>query len=108
MESMPVKQVIDGRLYDTQKATCVASCDNGLSAGDSSHLSELLHVTSKGVFFIAGEGGPSTRWCVQVGYSTSGSEGIIALSEREALRWCEVSKIDADTIVKNFPSIVEA
>lgn len=97
-----MKQVIDGLTYNTETAQEVGSWDNGLGRNDFNNCSETLYKTKNGRFFLAGEGGPMTRWSQPAGNMTSGGSGIQALTPEEALIWCEQHGIDADTIAEHF------
>ena len=97
-----MKQVINGKTYNTDTATEIANYDNGLGGSDFRHCDESLYVTKKGNYFIAGVGGPLSRWAQPCGNMTSGGSGIIAYSNSEALDWCESHDVDADVICKYF------
>lgn len=84
-----MKRIINGKTYNTQTATEIAHYSNGLGGGDFRNFSESLYVTQQGAYFLAGEGGPMTRYARSCGNMTSGSEGIEHVSKREALLWCE-------------------
>lgn len=47
-----MRQIIGGRIYDTEKSEKVACGDNGLSYGDCHLLVEELYLTPKGNYFI--------------------------------------------------------
>jgi len=99
-----MKQVISGFIYDTDKAEEVwtASYSN---PSDFKHWSETLYRTKKGAFFLAGGGGPMSRWRKDTGDGYSGSTGIIPLAEAEALDWCESNGADADLIAETFSEL---
>jgi len=85
-----MKQVIDGKSYNTETAKELAHASWG-SPSDFHHWDETLYRTRKGAFFIAGGGGPMTRWARSTGNGNerSGSTGIRVLSEDEAREWIE-------------------
>ena len=56
-----MKKIIDGFLYDTETAAEVASTRYGYW-GDASELSETLYITTKGNWFVYGNGGPMSKW----------------------------------------------
>jgi hypothetical protein len=58
--SKNVKKIIDGKLYDTKKATEIGS-DNYGQPGDFEYWAESLYVSASGRYFLAGEGGPPSR-----------------------------------------------
>ena len=97
-----MKQVIGGKVYDTETAEHVANDSFGYS-GDFKHWEESLCRTAKGTWFIAGSGGALTRYATDLGNnSRGGGHAIIPLTEAEALQWCEDHKINPDTIADYF------
>lgn len=89
-----MRQVIDGLTYNTETATEVGAADNigtGASSwSDFSAWSATLYRTKNDRYFLAGEGGPMTRFGRPTGDGgTSGGERIIPLSREAALEWAE-------------------
>lgn len=84
-----MKKVIDGRIFDTEKATRVAFHDNGRSDSDFRTESEGLYRTGRGAWFLAGEGGALTKYRQQFGDMWGYGEAIIPLTDEEALKWLE-------------------
>jgi hypothetical protein len=81
-----MKAIIDGKRYDTETALCV--CDvspNGFYRGDFRYEDTHIYRTRRGAWFLAGNGGPLSRWARSVGLngSCSGS-GIQPLDADEA------------------------
>jgi hypothetical protein len=106
-EVRDMRQVVNGKLYDTAKATMIAEVEFG-RPGDISYWYEALHVTAKGNYFIFGEGGPATEYSRYVDDTTkSGGQRIMPVTQKEALTWCEENRIDAATIEKVFGDLVE-
>ena len=97
-----MKKIIDGKTYNTETAEKIANWWNGLGDRDFRNCEENLYKTKKSAWFISGEGGAMSRWCESNGNTTSGGEGILVLSESEALAWCESHDVDAETIEENF------
>jgi hypothetical protein len=103
---MKTKAIINGKRYNTETATKIASYWNRLSDQDFRHVSELLYKTPKGEFFLSGEGGPLTEYAVKEGSTSYGSSRITVLTPDEAKAWLEkhqkVAELEAefgDTIV---------
>lgn len=84
-----MKKVIDGRIFDTAKATRVAFHNNGRSDSDFRTEIEGLYRTSRGTWFLAGEGGALTKYRQQFGDMWGYGEAIIPLTDQEALKWLE-------------------
>ena len=96
-----MKQVINHKVYNTETATILATFDNGHSHTDFAYLKEDLYVTAKGSYFLAGEGGASTKYREVSGNSTGPGEKIIPLTGKEALDWCEATK-NHETALERF------
>jgi len=79
-------RIIDGKRYDTETATLI--CDispNDFNYDDFRYESTHLYRTGKGTWFIAGEGGPLSRWAQPVGQSGKcRGEGIQIITDEEA------------------------
>ena len=106
-----MKRIIDGKTYNTDTATHICDTSNGLPDGDFQAEYSDLYVTKKGAYFLAGSGGPSSRFAREVenGWSSGGS-GIIPLTKSEACdvveRECRTDE-DADLIQEFFGDILE-
>ena len=84
-----MKQIIDGKIYNTETAKELFTAKNGY-AGDHGCWEETLYRTQKGAYFIAGEGGPRSRYAVTVSQNCwSGGSGMRTLSRQEAFEWAE-------------------
>ena len=96
-----MKKIIDGKIYNTDTATLVATCDYGFP-GDFTHFEEGLYRTAKGAWFVAGKGGAMSHYGVAIGNgSRSGSNNIRVLSDGEAKRWLE-SYGETDALLEHF------
>jgi len=84
-----MRRIINGRTYDTETAEWIASRREG-NPSDFRHLSEDLHRTKKGAWFIAGEGGPMSKYRAPVESNSwmSGS-ALLVLTDDEARDWIE-------------------
>lgn len=84
-----MKQIIDGRRYDTDAAEEIASHTEA-HPGDFRWQDETLYKTTKEVYFLAGTGGPMTRYAEVVPTGgKSGGHGIFPLSDKEAMATLE-------------------
>lgn len=87
-----MKQIIDGKRYDTDAATYIGNggSDGNTSVTDFRYWDANLYLTAKGRFFLAGEGGALSMFARSAGQNaTRGGAGIIPLSTCEALDFCE-------------------
>lgn len=101
-----MKKVINGKVYDTDTARKVGCIDYGL--GDRfSGWSETLYVKRTGEYFLLGEGGPGSKYSVQIGVNqSSGSTKIFPLSYDGACKWAE-DNLDGDEYIAEFGEIDE-
>jgi hypothetical protein len=91
-----MKQIINGKRYDTDKATQLARWHSGFNLGDPKVCEEKLYGTNKGAFFIYGAGGAMSRWSNRVGNTTGGGEGIEVLTKDAAMNWLEGKGLTAE------------
>lgn len=102
-----MKRIINGKKYDTETATMIHEWDNGHYTGDFEHCEEALYRTRKGAYFLAGSGGPMSKYAESRGNETSGGEAITPITETEAREWLEEHD-GADEIEATFGEVDEA
>ncbi|MGI6784891.1 MAG: hypothetical protein ACOX5A_11890 [Aminivibrio sp.] len=83
-----MKQIIDGKRYDTETATLIGSHERGYP-GDLHHIFEGLYLTGKGNFFLHGKGGAASRYGESCGNESWGSSRITPMSREEAFEWAQ-------------------
>jgi len=94
-----MKQIINGKIYNTDTADYIGNYETNCGSRDFGYEFTELYRTKKGAFFVAGNGGPYSRWSMPIGTNgMGGGSGIQTMTTEEALAWCEQSRIDADTI----------
>lgn len=87
-----MQKLVEGKLYDTEKAEKIAEEWNGLGNTDFRNCSEILYKTTNGAYFLYGEGGPLTRYAVPVGSNGHGAgEDIEPMTEGEAFDWLQTT-----------------
>ena len=113
-----MKRILDGKTYNTGTATHICEVSNIRPRSDfqseqrarSFYQNSDLYVTKNGAYFLAGSGGPSTRFAREVDGWLSGGSGIIPLTKSEACdvveRECRTDE-DADLIQEFFGDILE-
>lgn len=102
-----MKKIIEGKSYNTETAELLHSWDNGYYGNDFKSCSESLYKTKKGNYFLAGEGGPMSKYARSGGSNTTcGGDGIEPISEKAAVEWLESHDGD-DVIEQHFPSYIE-
>jgi hypothetical protein len=86
------RKVIEGRAYDTETATFLAEASGGGYSNDFSHWEELLYRTPRGRLFVAGSGGPMSRYARSIDQNSwSGGSDLRPLSDAEARQWVETN-----------------
>lgn len=86
-----MKQIINGKKYDTETAKKLGDYSNGRSRSDFAFCEEELYIKKTGEFFIYGCGGPLSKYSVPEGNGVSGDSKIIPLTENEAKKWAEAN-----------------
>jgi hypothetical protein len=80
-----MRQIIDGKRYDTDTAEYLAGVPcHYQSRSDFNYEDTAIYRTKSGRYFIAGEGGPMTRWAHKAGNMWTNGSGIRPLSPEEA------------------------
>ena len=79
-------RIVNGRRYNTETATLLCNISRGgFSRSDFAYDDTDLYVTKNGNFFIAGEGGASSRWAERHGNNaTCGGSGLRPLDKNDA------------------------
>ena len=91
-----MKKIINGKVYDTEKAKKVASWYSSYARNDFHYYEEELYKKKTGEFFLYGEGNaasPYSRSCGQNEWC--GGEKIVPLTFKEAQEWAE-KHLDGD------------
>ena len=106
-----MKRIIEGIRYDTDKAVEVGTFNNqGIGATSRSDFNwwqaTLYRTPRSGRYFLAGEGGPMTRFGKPTGDGTTYGEKVIPLSKQEALEWAE-QHLDPETVEQFFGDEIE-
>lgn len=96
-----MKKIINGKLYDTETATCVGD-DQFSDARDCKYWYERLYRKKNGEYFLYGEGGPDSKYAVIVGFTEwRGGEKIVPMDINEAKEWVE-KHLSADAYIEEF------
>lgn len=107
-----MKKNVNGLRYDTDKAILIGEASSLVKqteyVDDFSHWFAGLYRTQRsGRYFLAGRGGPMSRFAKSAGQkSWSGGEDIIPMSRQEALEWAEYY-LTAEIIEQHFIDDVE-
>lgn len=85
-----MRKVIKGRTYDTETAKVIAEYETDQPSSDLGWYKEALYRNNRGTWFLAGSGGPMTKYAVAIeANSWEGGTEIIPLTEDEAREWAE-------------------
>lgn len=101
-----MKKVINGKMYNTETATRIASWDNGIYGNDFKSCEEDLYLSKKGQYFVAGSGGAMSSYAQSYGNSRGSGEDIRLLSKEEARNWCEEKKY-IEALETHFADMLE-
>lgn len=103
-----MRQVIDGKVYDTETATFLHHWDNGHNYGDFKYRSKKLFRTRKGAFFLHHDGGAMTDMAQNAGGENNyaGSEALEPISRKTAIRFLE-SHDGAEVLIREFADDLE-
>ena len=101
-----MKKIINGKVYDTEKAKAVGAWSNGGTWRDFDHREETLYRKKTGEFFLHGEGGPATNYSERIDNVWSSGERIMPMSFAEARAWAE-EHLDGDEFEEIFGAVVE-
>lgn len=100
-----MKQVINGLLFDTDKAQEVARDWDG-HASDYHHWHETLYKTKSGRWFLACKGGPMSQHAKKTADGWTGDRYLKPISAPEALAWLERAGY-AETALEHFSAQIE-
>lgn len=102
-----MKQIIDGKMYNTETAESLAFYDNGLGPRDFNYYSEELYIKRTGEYFLHGEGHGLSKYATIYSNGSSGwGEHIIPLTYEEARNWAE-KNIDVEEYETIFGEVSE-
>jgi hypothetical protein len=99
-----MKQIIEGKAYNTETAELIGTEHNGHH--DFRKKSESLYKTAKGNFFLHGIGGAMTEYGEDYGDGRSGGSKLIPMSEQEAFKWAQLN-LQTDITEKYFSQHIE-
>lgn len=102
-----MKKIINGRKYDTETATLMATASSNQPCNDFSYWAEELYRKRTGEFFLYGEGGPMSRYAESCGQNSwSGGCDITPMTEEKARQWAE-RHLSVDEYEEIFGEVAE-
>lgn len=97
-----MKKIINGKRYNTETATLLASADNGFGVTDVERTEEELYQKKTGEFFLYGKSNPGGSYATIVpGGARMAGEGIRPITRDEAKQWAE-KYLEADEYEELF------
>jgi hypothetical protein len=104
-----MKAIINGLRYDTEKVTLIGEASHGYRGDFTCWEAALYRAPRSGLYFLAGSGGPMTRFGRrgQQQNETIGGTGIQPMDDDEALEWAE-QHLTAAEIEAAFEKIEDA
>ena len=91
-------KIINGKRYNTEKATKVYEWYNGHMSSDFNYRRKFLFVTQSGNWFLHHRGGAMTDMAVTEGRATTGSECIEPVTHDDAYGFLEAHSDDANAV----------
>lgn len=106
---MPMRQITDRTLYDTEAAEQLAKYTPELNHWDTKHFEERLYKHADGEYLLH-----ELRWHFSDGryvkvYSEENTtdEELTLLTTEEALDWCEERSICSEAVLEEFADLIE-
>lgn len=102
-----MKDIIEGKIYNTETAHLIGRhTDNPVS--DMEHVDEGLYKTRRGNYFLAGEGGPMSKYAriCWDDRSWTWGERIIPLTRQEAFDWAQ-QYLGLEEVEEEFSDLIE-
>ena len=106
---MSYKQVINGKVYNTETAEEICELPCSYYGSDFNFHLTHLYRTLKGAYFLAGKGGPMSMWAEPSGGNgrTSGS-GIRVLDAEAARGYAESANLNEEEMIDAGFEVEEA
>ena len=99
-----MKATINGRVYDTNKATLIAQDDNGFCPMDERYMEERLYQKADGEYFVYGHGGSMSPYGEREGTKMVGTVGMSPAPLEEA-KWWARHHMSMDAYIKHFGAL---
>lgn len=98
-----MKRTISGKIYDTDNAEQVYCSESDLPRTDFHYFCETLCRTPRGAWFMAGEGGPMTRYAMRSGGSSSYGSAIVSMADDDVRKYLRQQNTDdAETALRRY------
>lgn len=95
-----MKRVIEGKVYNTDTARQICQVRCSCYPGDFHYEETWLYRSPRGVYFLAGSGGPMTRWARPEGSNSwSGGSGLHLIGKDEAISIAEDAEMSPSEMI---------
>lgn len=103
-----MKAIIDGKRYDTEKATQIGNASSNVGRNDFGWWSESLYKTPRsGAFFLAGEGHACSHYAKNLGGGSWGpGSRITPFTATKAREWAEHHQM-VDVLEEHFADAIQ-
>lgn len=102
-----MKAIINGKRYDTDKATLIGTASSDCGRSDFRFFREELYITPRSkTYFVAGEGGALSRWAQRIGGGYTNGTGIKPMTRDDALMWAQ-AHLSVNDVEKHFGDMVD-
>lgn len=96
-----MRDIINGKMYNTDTAELVATYYNICTSSNVEFFREELYRKKNGEWFLHGEGNAMSAYATVQGNNSGWGEKIIPYTDSEARKWAE-TYADVDTYIKYF------
>lgn len=96
-----MRQIIEGKVYDTNKAAKLCEIECTAYRGDFRYHDTALYVTKNGAYFLAGHGNALSMWAESCAGGTCGGQGIRVLTLEEAKEYGQ-NDMSVDDYIEHF------
>jgi len=95
-----MRKVINGKTYRTHTAQLIVTLPSPFPTTSNKWHDTRLYRTQRGAYFLAGEGGSSSRWKKITPRGAIPGEGIEPLSKDEALAYAKYAGLSPDRFTR--------
>ena len=93
-------KVINGKTYRSHTAQLIVTLPSPFPKTDNKWHDTRLYRNQRGAYFLAGEGGSSSRWKKITPRGAIEGEGIEPLSKDEALAYAKYARLSPDRFAR--------
>ena len=93
-------KVINGKTYRSHTAQLIVPVPSPFPQTDNKWNETRLYRNQRGAYFLAGEGGSSSRWAKLTPHGAIPGEGIEPISKDEALAYAKYAGLSPDRFTR--------